>query len=255
MKRNILLASMIWSLSLLGFGQENQDAQQDDIEERAFNRDYHFGIGIGKFSSIGNDYNHYEKLFGEPAIYPEFWVERSILPLPFGLDLSLGFRIGMYQDKGKSAEGVGFDGQLNADLDDSEVTSGQKSRLTLIPIQLISTISYTPFDRRWVIINFFAGLSQTYIENTLEPASSEGSDGSSVKPFVNSGWNQEVVTGASLSFDISAIDTSSSYSLRVYGIERMFLTPFLQIVTTAKDTVGTFDREMYGIMFTFETWQ
>ena len=223
------------------------------------NRDYHFGFGVAKFSEIGNKYNHYEKLFSSPSLYPTFWIERSALALPFGIDLSGGLRFGYYSDEGKSAKRsstlVLDGGELDRDLDDSEVDASQQSRLTMIPIDLVLNASISPFAGRWVAANVWAGWGFNFVENTTQAKLASDVDQSEVTPFVNSGWNKELVTGASLSFDITKLDSISSYSLKVYGVESIFITPFLQIVKTLENEVGTYDREMYGLMFTFETWR
>lgn len=254
-----LCAGLLLSLIFAGEAHALRGFSLTEENHYVKNRDYHFGFGVAKFSAIGNEYNHYEKLFSSPSLYPTFWVERSVLALPYGIDLSAGLRFGYYSDTGKSARPLGAnsigENGLERDLSDDEIDNTQESNLRMIPIDFVLNASISPFSGRWIALNFWAGIGYNFIENSTKADLPDDVDQGNVTPFVNSGWNQETVSGFSFSIDVTKLDSISAYSLRVYGIESLFITPFVQMVTTTDDKLGTYDRDMYGLMFTFETWR
>lgn len=231
------------------------EAQEEPFETE---KEYNFGLGVAYLSDIGNEYNHYEKLFGKPNIYPEFWADYSPLSWKW-FDLSLGLHIGYYRDTGHSAKRTEEqelqEGGLSRDLTDEDVDKTQKSRLALIPVQGVASIGISPFTRRWIVANFWGGIGFTYVENTTEADLGSDVSQSDIQPYLNSGWNRERVLGASLSIDLSWISARDAYSLKVHGIEAIYLTPFYQKVVTSKNKVGIYDRTMLGLMFTFESRQ
>ena len=237
------------------FGVESQQSVQ--LEDQVKGRAYNFGLGLAHIAAIGNEYNHYEKLFGSPSIYPEIWGEYSPLHLGWGFEVSLGIHLGIYRDTGKSVRRTDdleiSSGGLGRDIRDDEIDPSQKSVLTLIPVQGVVSLGYTPFNSRFIVANVWSGIGFTYVENTTKAALSTDIDQSDVKPYINSGWNREKVTGASISFDLSGISAWDTYSLKVHGIEAIYITPYYQTVTTIKNKVGKYDRRMMGLMFTFET--
>lgn len=240
----LTIVSRMFLLALC-FLSQNGIAQTAKKEKH---RKKHFGIGIAKPLSIGADNNHYEKLFGSGSNYPEFWTDYNLLPIGWGFDFGVSFRAGLYRDSGKGAKSL-----ASGELGDSDVDTSQKSILTLIPIQAAANISFSPFANRFMVFNVWSGLSFTYVENTLQANLDDEIDQADVKPYVNSGFNQESITGASISFDMSSLDVRSAYSMKVYGISGVFLTPYVQIVTTIDNKVGVYDRTLLGVMLSFET--
>ena len=257
MRRLKAKALIIFLLAASPLIANEDESSQNEVQDHR-QRGYHFGIGLAKPIEIGNQYNHYEKLFGAGSTYPEIWGEFSFLQIGFGLDLGASFRAGFYKDKGKSVSksgtlDLGSSDSLNQDISDSDIDGSQKSLLTMIPLQAALNLSYSPFMSRFLIFNFWSGISYTFIENTTQANLDSSVDQSDVLPYVNSGFNQEQVSGASISFDVSRIDPRASYSLKVYGISGIFLTPFIQNVSTIKNKVGVYDRQIMGLMFSFET--
>lgn len=217
---------------------------------------YHMGIGIAQPSSFGNDYNHYNKLFGGPSTYPEFFVDYRLISLGDHFDFGFLFKIGFYRDSGKSvqySDSIDLsNGQLERDLSDNEVDQTQKSVLTIIPTQMALSTSYRPLSSDSILISAWMGLGYSYIENTtIARVSSSLTDGE-ITPYLNSGFNTELVQGVSVALDVSWIDPRSSYTLRVYGVENIYFTPFFQNVKTLNNTVGTYDRQVIGMMFSFD---
>lgn len=215
-------------------------------------RGYHFGIGAGQPQSIGGEYNFYEKLFNTPSWYPELWGEYYFLN--YGLDLGLRMKLGYYSDQGYAATGLADEQlPLERDLADAEVARDQDSELTLIPAQLALVLSGSPFRQRWVVFQAWFGYQWLYVQNTMQAEDVASAGGEEVTPATNVGWNDEQVIGAAISFDLSWADQRSAYSMRVYGVSGIYLTPFVEITTTSKNRQGLYDRDVIGLMFTFET--
>src|SRR5438309_2000498 len=71
--------------------------------------------------------------------------------------LGIGFRIGYYTADGHAAACAGGAGgaagtcQSPKDLPESQVSldQAQKTALTLLPLQVVATAEFTPFDRKW----------------------------------------------------------------------------------------------------------
>ncbi|MFW7377871.1 MAG: hypothetical protein ACOH5I_03565 [Oligoflexus sp.] len=212
-------------------------------------RGYHFGIGIAQPQNFGSQYNHYEKLFGKPKIHPTVWGEYYF----FNLGVDFGFRsaISYYTARGYAAKDLNVaDFPLEQDITDNQVDRTQESQLTLIPVQAAGTISFSPFRARWVVFQGWYGMQWVYVQNTMYSKASENQKGST---YLNSGWNEEQVYGAAISFDLSWIDARSTYSMRVFGISGLYLTPFMEVQKSTSSEFGVYDRENYGLMFTFET--
>ena len=249
-----LVVGLFIAISGVAFSEGTSPPSEEGAGSSFKHRGYHFGIGLAKAVSIGNDYNHYEKLFGGGSTYPEIWGEFTLLPIGWGFDLGGSLRAGYYRDSGKSAKDLELSsGSYQGDLADNQIDSMQKSILTMIPLQASLNLTYAPFPARFLVLNGWVGMSYTFIENTTQANLDSAIDQSDIEPFVNSGFNQERVAGVSMSFDVSQIDPIASYSLKVYGISGIFLTPFVQNVVTVKGKVGKYDRQVMGVMFSFET--
>lgn len=236
-------------------GPTFQSAKEPDSEKnkssqsRWKKRAYHFGVGIAKPNSFGNEYNHYEKLFGKPRIHPQVWGEYYF----FNLGVDIGFRssIAYYTARGNVAKNLDPNSfPLEQDLTDDQIDHSQVSRLTLIPVQAAAVISYSPLPSRWLILQGWYGRQWVYVQNTMAPKDSEQEAGTT---FLNNGWNEEQVYGAAISLDLSWIDHRSTYSMKVFGISGIYLTPFFEVHKAVKSRFGAYDRSNYGLMFTFES--
>lgn len=251
------IVGVMMSLSWLGawsedkaYGQDEPQVQREQTSSRA--RAYHFGVGAAKPFSIGNQYNHYDKLFGAPELYPEVWGEYYFLHF-VGFNLGFRSKLAYYSDKGNPARNVGTTNfPLETDLTDDQVDTSQDSHLTLIPIETSLALSYSPWASRPIVVQGWYGLNWVFVENTMSPKTDASSAGNS-EVFLNQGWNREATYGLAMSFSLSWLDQKAAYSLEVFGITNMYVTPFFESVTGQQTSYGVFDRETFGVMFTFET--
>lgn len=230
------------------------EKQKDSAEESkgAIRRAYHFGIGAAQPQTIGNQYNHYEKMYGTAPIYPELWGEYYFLG-GLGFDVGIRTKLGYYHDSGHPVQGVSSsDLPLERDLTDDEIARSQSSDLSIIPMQISLALNFNPFESRFISLQAWHGKQFSYVQNSMGASlNAENAEGST--SFLNKGFNRETVSGAAISIKINALDSRASHSLMVYGIKGIYVTPFIEITETEQAKMGVFDRRVAGIMFTFET--
>lgn len=202
---------------------------------------YRLEIGLGR-PIFDSTTEHYTDLYGKPSMYPELALDRSFFDW-YGT-VGLGARIGFYKDTGVAGDGHDKDNFVRDENSDSE--------LTLIPLQAVVTARFTPFTKRWVVISVWGGPEYLYVQETRNPVKSSGATTTGDSVYVNSGWNPGIVTGLGLSFRLDPLDEMSVGSLRIIGFRSIYITPFLEVVTSKKKT-GQFSRKNAGILFTFES--
>lgn len=215
----------------------------------------YFGLGLGKVTDLGK-YNHYKIFYGS---------EKNMMLLHSGyyfftkvVDFGASLKLGYYQATGHPLASLaslgGLQPPIKEDLPANTVTDpNQKLELTLIPAQLLLNLAYSPFyqSRRLVLRGWF-GVEFLRVEETLSADIPPDVSNSGVSKFTQSGWNQGVVTGGMLSISLSGLEPRSDYALRSMGIDRVYLSPFFEIVTTTDDKMGNYDRKTYGILIDFE---
>lgn len=217
----------------------------------AVRRAYHFGIGAAQPQTIGNQYNHYEKMYGVAPIYPELWGEYYFLG-GLGFDFGVRTKLGYYHDSGHPVQGISStEFPIERDLTDDEIARSQSSDLSIIPMQLSFALNFNPWDSRFISLQAWHGKQFSYVQNSMGSSANSESDGST--SFLNKGFNRETVSGAALSIKINALDHRAAQSLRVFGIRGIYITPFVEIIETEQAKMGIFDRQVAGVMFTFET--
>ena len=244
--------------SLSAFGQQGAatllEREADQSSENAVYskaRRYHFGVGAAKPLKIGNDYNHYSLLFGAPELYPEVWGEYYFLH--FGVDFGFRMKLAYYSDKGRPADNINATKfPYEADLDHDNVDENQDSQLTLVPIETSLSVSYSPFFGRYLVFQAWFGHQFVYVENTMRPKQVSDA-GESAQIFLNQGWNRELTSGFALSIDLSWLEPRAAYAMNAYGVSGIFMTPFYERVDGRSTSYGVYDRETFGLMFTFES--
>lgn len=198
-----------------------------------------FGFARPSFSSA---IEHYDELYGNPQFYPTIAFDRAFWNLY--VTIGLGGRFGIYKESG-----------FAADSSSGEVTKDKESdnELTLIPLQAVAIAHMSPVPGRWLVLNFWAGPENLYVQEIRNPIKGEGSASESTDAvYVNSGWNLGVVSGASASIRLDPLEDESVSSLSILGFRSVYITPFIEVVKSTKGT-GLFSRRNAGILFTFES--
>jgi hypothetical protein len=265
MRLLLIVFTTILAFDSVCFGQSmDQESEIVDVEsqqlpsyEKKENRAYHFGIGLAKPISIGNEFNHYDIMFNTPSVFPQLWGEYYFFSFA-GFDLGVRTKIAYYTDKGNPAQGINKNEfPLKRDLEESEIARDQRSTLSLIPMQASLALNFNPFSSRYIGLQAWYGIQMTYVQNAMggvdNSNNQEQSEEGDSETYLNSGFNQEMVVGLALPLKISQFDSNTAHSLKVYGIEGLYLTPFLEIVTTFKNKLGSFDRKVAGLMITVDT--
>lgn len=204
---------------------------------------HHFiKIGFEK-PTFDSQLKYYEDLYGTPPTYPVFKVDWYFAGIPVGF----GFSGGYYHDSGvAAAQSSPADGKFEED----ELDENQELSLTLIPLQFKAT-GYIPLLSSFLSLDLWGGVEFLHVQEARH-TKVESSGGSTQKTFVNRGTNQNIVLGAGLNIRIDQLDRYSRQSLDFMGIKAIYMTPYFEVVTPSKKTMGPFGRNVVGLMFSFE---
>ena len=206
------------------------------------------------------DLEFYDTLYGDEKNY--FMVNADWFAWDWYATLGLSLRFGYYTATGFTADSV--DDADDVSEDDLEVNRDGPTSLTLLPFQLVGTMEFTPFDGKWLVIDAWAGYERLYFQEarTVGGASdtasvimlqdTESDDDDDGTP-VNSGWSSGTTVGVSANILLNALDDRGARSLRSIGLGYIYLSPFMEIVTTVNDNDVPFGRSVVGLGFTFES--
>ncbi len=216
-------------------------------------RPSHFlSFGLGKVGDIGK-YNHYDKLYGRTN-KTGFFHAGYFLYTAAVLDLGLSGRFGYYSAKGHPLTSLnGQSTPVNGDLGDVQTDSRQSIELTLVPVDILFNLAFSPFPvSRRLVIQGWIGPEFTFVQETLKPNIPSSSTVPANSSLVSKGWDQGIVTGVMLSISINGLEARSDYALKSIGIDRTYIGPYYEIVKTTNDHMGNYDRKEYGLSFIFQ---
>lgn len=215
-----------------------------------------FGLGIGKPQEIGK-YNHYEKIYGKIETIKQmqmgyfFWSNY--------IDVGVSAKFGYFNAAGNPLKSLTSGDTtlatpLKGDIPDNFQTDPrQKVDLTLIPIQTLLEFAYSPFPvSRRIVFRGYIGPEFLYVQETLKPNIASTDEIPQGTQLVSKGWNQGLVTGAMVSICINGIEARSDYALKSIGVDRIYISPFMEVVKTTNDKFGNYDRNVYGISLQLE---
>ncbi len=209
---------------------------------------YEFGVAIEKPSAIG-EYNHYEVMYGEPSWYIKFQAAYYPLEMKY---LAVGGRlsVGRYTDTGTPVSGVTpvYDQDINEDLLDN----GQKTSLTMFPLDAGVDVRISPFLRDWMYFNTWVTAGTAFVQESLSVNSdTTEANSETLSSYVNKGWITSWKYGVSFAFNVTQIDRSTVTSIRNYGVSGVYFRPYYEKTMTIKSSLGNFDQVAYGIAFDF----
>ncbi len=213
----------------------------------------YLGFGLEKPTRVGK-LNHYDVLYGKKEVQPGFFAGYYLYS--YLVDLGVGTSISYYNATGNPIKpSVGQSKPLKDDLPAGTLVDKQQEiQLTLIPVQFLIQAAISPFASRRIVLRGWAGPEFLWVQESLDAKLREGSTNSTeTNSFVNKGWNRGTVAGAMLSISLTGIEPRSDYALASMGIDRIFISPFLEVVKTNDAKMGNFDRQAYGIAFSFES--
>lgn len=226
--------------------------QQDDEEEESTSNSekrgrfwLNFGYALPSFDS--SKLKYYKDLYGNPNGYPVLNLDWYFLNGP--LKLGVGFGLGLYSDSGVAANTR--NPTSGSSLSSSEKDDDSDLELKLIPIKLVLKSHFAPTSFKWVNFGVWAGLERLYVQESRSgPVSESDSDSDT---YINSGWSTAAVYGFSVDFCLDFLDKSVANSLSILGFKSVYVSPFYEIVKTSETNIGSFDRNILGLLFAFES--
>ena len=200
-----------------------------------------FGASSPTFSG---KLNYYDDLYGNPAPSVAIKVDHYFLgeTIPFGIGLHAGYS----QDTGKAAL---TDQPSGGSFSDGELDGEQELVLVLIPIQL-NLVAQWPLFEKFITLDFWGGFEYLYVQESRH--TSGGSSKS--KTFVNTGYNQASVFGGGVNIRIDGLESRSQWALRDFGIQGVYLMPYVELANSISSKMGDYSRTTLGLVFSFETF-
>jgi hypothetical protein len=224
----------------------------------------------------------YDELYGDEKAYPQF--QADWFAWDWYATLGLSFRFAYYSAEGRAAKANKPKDQVVASDFEGEAPPARRDEagpttLTLVPLQLLAAAQFTPFDRKWIVVDAYAGLEYSYWQEVRTKAQSStsatgtggstdtGGTGSSTAAamllaetegddddgYTNTGFKTASVFGVGLNILLNGLDERSVASMRgSMGLGYVYLSPFLEVVRQL-DGGASFSRSVIGVGFTFES--
>ena len=209
----------------------------------------------------------YKQLYGTEPLQPTIGVDVYAYDwyVTFGASIRAGYstQYGFAAKAGKSGK------PDNCDEVEIELDKNEKTTLTVVPLQAMAVVQFTPFAKKWVVFDGWMGMNYTRYEETRIGVDSEaktttgtsGTSGSTPKSgaqstLTNKGFRREVVVGGAANILLNAFDERSVSSMRsVLGLGAIYAAPYLEIAKAQNlsENEPSFDRTTVGISFTFES--
>jgi hypothetical protein len=222
----------------------------------------------------------YDELYGDEKAYPQF--QADWFAWDWYATLGLSFRFAYYSAEGRAAKANKPKDQVVESDFEGEAPPARRDEagpttLTLVPLQLLAAAQFTPFDRKWVVVDAYAGLEYSYWQEVRTKAQSSAtatggstdtggtggstaaamllaeSEGDDDDGYTNTGFKTASVFGVGLNILLNGLDERSVASMRgSMGLGYVYLSPFLEVVSQL-DSGASFSRSVIGVGFTFES--
>lgn len=224
----------------------------------------------------------YDDLYGDEKAYPQF--QADWFAWDWYATLGLSFRFAYYSAEGHAAKAnKPKDQVVESDFEGAEPPAkpdkAGPTTLTLVPLQLLGAAQFTPFDRKWIVVDAYAGLEYLYWQEVRTKAQSStsstatGSSGTGTDTgtssaaamllaesegddddgYTNTGFKTASVFGVGLNILLNGLDERSVASMRgSMGLGYVYLSPFIEVVKQL-DGGASFSRSVIGVGFTFES--
>jgi hypothetical protein len=250
-------------------------------DTRIFGR---YRIRIAAAKPRFDELEFYDDLYGDEKAYPQF--QADWFAWDWYATLGLSFRFAYYSAEGHAAKAnKPKDQVVESDFDGAEPPAKRDkagpTTLTLVPLQLLGAAQFTPFDRKWMVVDAYAGLEYLYWQEVRTKAQSStsstatgsgaGTDtgGTGTSPaaamllaesegddddgYTNTGFKTASVFGVGLNILLNGLDERSVASMRgSMGLGYVYLSPFIEVVKQL-DGGASFSRSVIGVGFTFES--
>ena len=202
----------------------------------------------------------YKTAYGNANGYPE--IGADWFAWDWYASLGVGLRAGYYTANGHALQvndGVNKTDPKTLGDGDVHIDPNGPTALTLLPLKLLATAELTPFRRKWVVVDGWAGYERLYFQEVRKvPVAATNTGTTAAAPvdmaLVNRGWLNATVVGAAVNVLLNPIDQASSYSAHTgMGIGSIYLTGYSEWIRALDRNRLSFGRTVFGIAFTFET--
>lgn len=214
---------------------------------------YQIQVKFHNYPEFDDGLKYYEDLYGKTPRYGMFGADYT--PWGWFVNFGFGFRTGMFSDHGNAAS------EISSATGEVTLDQNGKTTLTLIPFQFLAVARFTPFPKKWLVLEGYGGRERMYFQeirnvsssaSVIDRSSNSGIVGDNV--LTNKGWVSGNVVGAAVSILMNPLDEQSIQSMRhSLGLGFVYLTLFQEKITYVDKDRVSFGRSSSGIGFTFET--
>ena len=241
--------------------EDKQTSLETSAPRKIMFGSYRIRMSVNK-PTFNDDLKFYDDLYGNPKNYGMFGVDW--FAWDWYVTMGLGLRSGFYGASGERVKGGSVNKQ-NPDSSSFEKTG--KTSLTMIPMQALITMEFSPFQRKWLVIDGWFGAEYAYWQEVrIEKASptttttksavfaaaaaAASDDGS----LTNKGWAKATVLGFAANILLNPLDDRSTKSMEAtMGLGYVYLSPFMEVVTGINSDGINWGRKVIGLGFTFES--
>ena len=226
----------MWAVCLGGFATQLFAVTEDNgrPETGAYR------VSMGLFQPTFSEADNYEDFYNSPGMGTMIMVEH--FPWEYAVTLGYSFHVGYYQDSGHAAIASGSE----LATDDTTQTD-----FAMLPIQISLNLVATPFpESKWFTLSAWLGFERVIFNETRRSTSSSSSEESENLVYSNFGMKNATVVGGAVNILLKGKDKGSS--IDVLGLRRVFLSPYMEIVTSAQKDGLQLGGSRLGLAFSFE---
>ena len=198
----------------------------------------------------------YQKFYGKPETHLTFSGEW--FPLDWWVNPGLYTRLGVYSVRGKAVSG-GPESTQSVNCESLTADENSSTSLLFVPIQVGAKIQFSPFRRKWLVLDYWTGGELSWWQETRNETSSlrmPYSLASSSQVYTSTGRKRSISAGASIHLLLNPLDERTVRSMiDTMGIGYVFLSGFMETVKSTTKEGLTFGRNVVGIGFTFEAFK
>lgn len=234
-----------------------------DPKDKLFGR-YKVRLGVG-VPTFDQGMKCFKKLYGTENPYPTMGVD--IFAFDWYVTLGVSFRFNYFTQKGHAGKNTGSAevDPKKIDCDAIEVDRNEEAQLTLVPLQGLGIMQFTPFNKKWLVFDVWGGLGYTYFQETrlgtgsgskTAGAPTNGAKGNDEadSALTNKGSKREIVFGGSVNILLNKLDERSVASMNEsLALGAIYLAPFVEVARTVGEDPALFGRTTMGLVFVFES--
>jgi hypothetical protein len=198
----------------------------------------------------------YNKFYGKPQTHISFSGEW--FPLDWWVNPGIYTRLGVYSVRGKAVSGTAAATQ-SASCDTLSVDENSSTNLLFVPIQLGAKLQFSPFRRKWLVVDYWTGAELDWWQETRSDSALGLSPiglVSASQVYTTTGRKRAISAGASVHLLLNPLDERTVRSMiETMGIGYVYLSGFVETVKATSKEGLNFGRNVVGLGFTFEAFK